>query len=209
MKSTIPIFPLSIVIFPGSKYPLHIFEERYKKLMQRCIETGEGFGIVSKKDLEISTIGCYVKLYKILKKYDNGSMDIIIEGIERFQSVATALHKDNYLEAEILPYYDEESPNFNAPNYSKTIEKFRNVLNKTSIVLENKFWDNLDVSNLKSFKIAEKAGLNLQQQQVLLQLKSESERLKFIYKHLENLENYFEETEVVKEIISGDGYLNE
>ncbi len=50
MKNTIPIFPLNLVVFPDSKYPLHIFEERYKILLQKCLTDNSGFGIVASID---------------------------------------------------------------------------------------------------------------------------------------------------------------
>ena len=85
MKEIIPIFPLNLVMFPGAVYPLHIFEERYKRMVRYCEENDEGFGIVSKIDETISDIGCYAKLAEIINVYDNGSLDIIVKGIKRFR----------------------------------------------------------------------------------------------------------------------------
>ncbi|HQJ46975.1 MAG TPA: LON peptidase substrate-binding domain-containing protein, partial [Ignavibacteriaceae bacterium] len=74
---SIPIFPLNLVVFPGSKYPLHIFEERYKILIQKCLQENTGFGIVAAFDKKISDMGVYVLIDSVLKYYDNGESDIV------------------------------------------------------------------------------------------------------------------------------------
>ena len=58
MKSQIPIFPLNLVMFPEARYPLHIFEERYKRMIKWCIDNDTEFGIVLKIDLKIANVDC-------------------------------------------------------------------------------------------------------------------------------------------------------
>ena len=70
MQLKIPIFPLNLVVFPGSKYPLHIFEERYKRLLNKCLNSNTGFGIVSLIDKIISDVGVYVIISEVIKTYD-------------------------------------------------------------------------------------------------------------------------------------------
>jgi len=70
------------------------------------------------------------------------------------------------------------------------------------------FWDNLEKTNLKSFKIAEKSGLSILQQQELLTIQSENKRLSYLLDHFEKLEAKLEENKMMREIILGDGYLN-
>ena len=65
--NSVPIFPLNLVVFPGSKYPLHIFEERYKILINRCLEDNSGFGIVALIDKKISDVGVFVKVNQVIK----------------------------------------------------------------------------------------------------------------------------------------------
>jgi hypothetical protein len=70
------------------------------------------------------------------------------------------------------------------------------------------FWDNLEKAKFKSFKIAEKAGLSILQQQELLNFRSENKRLSYLLDHFEKLEAKLEENKMMREIILGDGYLN-
>ena len=107
MKNTIPIFPLNLVVFPDSKYPLHIFEERYKILLQKCLTENSGFGIVASIDKRISDVGVYVKVTQILKTYLNGELDIVVQGVERFLINSTSLHPDGYYVADVEKYDDE------------------------------------------------------------------------------------------------------
>ena len=104
MKKRIPIFPLKLVLFPDSSYPLHIFEARYKKMINRCIENKEAFGIVANIDSNFSKVGCLAKVDEILSTNDDGSFNILISGIERILVRSTILSKDGYLEAEFSDY---------------------------------------------------------------------------------------------------------
>ena len=200
MKEIIPIFPLNIVMYPGAKYPLHIFEERYKKMVRNSILSGEGFGIVSKIDLEISNVGCYVLLDRILKQYDNGSMDIIVDGIERFQILSKTFNPDGYIEAAVIQYNDTPEEVKNQHSTEQALQKFKNIINKTTIELEK--------AELKSFKLAEKSGLNIKQQQNMLDIKSENSRIDFLLEHFQKIESYLIESQAIREIIAGDGYIN-
>lgn len=208
MNSFIPIFPLNLVMYPGAIYPLHIFEERYKSLVNRCKTTNTGFGIVSKIDTSISTIGCYVEIIEVINIFENGSMDILVRGIERFKTTSTQLHPNDYIEANVIPYIDEEQYRQPDTLENETISKFKGILDRTEIQFDKRYWSNFARSTFKSFKIAEKCGMNLKQQQSLLSLRSESDRLRFLFEHFRKLEEYLDRTDVLKEIIAGDGFIN-
>lgn len=79
----IPLFPLGIVALPGAPIPLHIFEERYKEMISRCIEQGRVFGIVLFSGERMADAGCTVRVLEVLKRYDDGRMDILTREIER------------------------------------------------------------------------------------------------------------------------------
>ena len=70
-----PLFPLKLSVLPKEVLPLHIFEERYKKMITDCIKTNSLFGIIYKDKGEFSKIGCAVKIYKVLNKYEDGKYD--------------------------------------------------------------------------------------------------------------------------------------
>jgi ATP-dependent Lon protease len=207
MNNIIPLFPLKIVVYPNSSVPLHIFEERYKTMINLCLENDSGFGIVSLIRNKISNVGCYVKITKILKKYPGGESDIIAAGIRRFVIKSKTKKKNGYFEAEILELKDEEDSVDEKLLYSAE-NKFNELVTKTQFKLEENFWNNLGKADIKSFKIAEKSGLNLNQQQKLLEILSENQRLIFLIDHFNKLKRSLNENLKLRSIILGDGYIN-
>jgi Lon protease-like protein len=205
---TIPIFPLSLVVFPESKYPLHIFEERYKRMIRRCRSNGEGFGIVAQIEKVLSKIGSYVRISKILTEYENGESDIIVQGINRFVLIEYHQHPDGYFEGLVDNFSDLGEITVNQDSIDGLKEKFESIIKSVNFKLEDTFWKNYSSSKNKSYKIAEKSGLSLEQQQKLLAIRDENKRISFIADHLENLEKQIEKGMALKEIILRDGYIN-
>src|SRR5215203_4825288 len=85
MTNFIPIFPLSVVVYPGEKLPLHIFEPRYKQLIRECHELKKPFGIPTVIKNNVQEMGTLVMLHDIVKEYENGEMDIRTEGLQVFR----------------------------------------------------------------------------------------------------------------------------
>src|SRR5690606_7488168 len=87
MTNFIPIFPLSIVVFPGETVNLHIFEPRYKQLIRECREEKKPFGIPVVLDSRLQEMGTLVEIAELVQEYDNGEMDIRVQGIQVFRSL--------------------------------------------------------------------------------------------------------------------------
>lgn len=84
---TLPLFPLHMVLLPGETTKLHIFEERYKQLVDDCLDNDAAFGIAYLEHGKMPGYGCEVKIVRILKTYSNGSLDILIEGTAIFKTL--------------------------------------------------------------------------------------------------------------------------
>lgn len=84
---TIPMFPLNMVLLPGETKTLHIFEERYKELVSDCLENMANFGIPFINQKTIGNYGVEVKIINVIKTYDNGELDIVIEAIRVFELI--------------------------------------------------------------------------------------------------------------------------
>ena len=93
--------------------------------------------------------------------------------------------------------------------FQKVLDKFNFLLDKTEINLDKSFWNKLNRTDLKSFKLAEKSGLNLKQQQNILNYQSEYERINYLLEHYKKVEKYLDTNEALRDIIAGDGYVNE
>src|SRR5438128_644092 len=105
---TIGLFPLNIVLFPGSSYPLHIFEGRYKALVNEAIENKGEFGItlMLAEGGKLYQTGCLARVADILGRYDDGRMDIVAAGTTRFQAAEPRLGEHPYLVADIETFED-------------------------------------------------------------------------------------------------------
>ena len=77
------LFPLGLVLLPGEVVPLHIFEERYKRLVEERMDGGE-FGIVLVEEGALRECGCRARVSELLEGLDDGSMNILVEGVRRF-----------------------------------------------------------------------------------------------------------------------------
>lgn len=79
------MFPLRIFLFPGEQTTLHIFEPRYLQLVTECLENNEYFGIPYQGKTTLSELGSLVKVNQILKKYESGELDVLIECQSNFK----------------------------------------------------------------------------------------------------------------------------
>jgi len=111
MSNNIPLFPLSIVLFPKGRMSLKIFEQRYLDLVSRCMKTNTGFGIVwlkqggevsrpGQKELSFGEIGTYARIVD-WDSLPNGLLGITIEGEETFRVYDMELQADQLVTAEV------------------------------------------------------------------------------------------------------------
>ena len=109
MSSLLPIFPLELVLLPGVPLPLHIFEPRYKEMIAECLEQKKPFGVVRASSDGVADIGCTAEIMSVTKKYDDGRMDILTRGVERFEVIEVNQDR-SFLQAEIAVVQDEDEP---------------------------------------------------------------------------------------------------
>ncbi len=81
-SSVIGLFPLPLLLLPGENTQLHIFEPRYKQLINECVANETPFGIPVILKNESVTLGSLVNVKKIVQYYNNGELDIEIECLE-------------------------------------------------------------------------------------------------------------------------------
>lgn len=106
MSSLLPLFPLDLVLLPGVPLPLHVFEPRYKEMIAECLDEKKPFGVVRASSNGVEDIGCTAEIVEVTKRYDDGRMDIMTRGVERFEVLQ--VHDDRpFLEAEFTVIDDE------------------------------------------------------------------------------------------------------
>src|SRR6187549_2275230 len=109
----LPLFPLKVVMLPGTPMPLHIFEDRYKEMVGEAIEANSEFGIVQAGERGILNIGCSVVVEKVMERYDDGRMDIVVRGRRRFEIMLLDEEKE-YLRGSVQ-FFDDEVGEEDAP----------------------------------------------------------------------------------------------
>jgi len=102
----LPLFPLNVVLFPNTPLPLHIFEERYRLLVARCLERELPFGVVYHRGETLEQIGCSARIDRVIRRYDDGRLDIVTIGSRRF-SIESVDTSEPYLQG-LVRYLDEE-----------------------------------------------------------------------------------------------------
>jgi Lon protease-like protein len=107
VRSLLPIFPLELVLLPGVPLPLHIFEPRYKEMIAECLEQKKPFGVVRASSDGVADIGCTAEIMSVTKKYDDGRMDILTRGVDRFEVIEVNEDR-SFLQAEIAMVHDED-----------------------------------------------------------------------------------------------------
>jgi Lon protease-like protein len=137
----------------------------------------------------------------------NGELDIVVQGIERFLINATSLHSDGYY-ISIVEKYSDENVIVDPRLVDELQTDFEEIVELANYKLEDAFWKNLKTTQLKSYKIAEKSGLSYEQQQELLILKNENERLNYLISYFTSIKDKVNGAGNLKKIIMNDGYLN-
>jgi Lon protease-like protein len=92
MERDFPLFPLSLVALPSEYVPLHIFEERYKTMMQVCLEGSREFGILWLADDELKEVGCACTIERVLERMDDGRMNLLTRGTRAFRLIERQDH---------------------------------------------------------------------------------------------------------------------
>ena len=102
----LPLFPLEVVLLPGTPLPLHIFEPRYKEMIRECIAAEAPFGVVRAFEEGIAEVGCTAEIITVTKEYPDGRLDLICEGRKCFEVVEVNRDR-SFLQAEVLIVPDE------------------------------------------------------------------------------------------------------
>ena len=107
LTNFIPIFPLGIVVYPGEDLNLHIFEPRYKQLINECYTAKKPFGIPTVIQNKVQDFGSLVEIVELSKTYDNGEMDIKTKGLRIFRVLEVITHvPDKLYDGAIVNYPD-------------------------------------------------------------------------------------------------------
>jgi Lon protease-like protein len=170
---TIPMFPLNMVVLPGESVKLHIYEERYKQLINDCLENEAHFGIPFSVNGKVKTYGVEVSIKKVIKIFDNGEMDIMVQG-ERVFSILdySSTLKPKLYGAAIIQYEEEEMPK--ATNYLQELAMEYMALSQNKMV----DYETFDAVSL--YDIANLLQLSAKEKYQLISIKTVDEKETFL-----------------------------
>ncbi len=208
-STRIPVFPLGVVLFPESRIPLHIFEDRYKKLIDEVVKDHSTFGINYVEEDRLHAVGCSARVVEVTERYPDGELDIVTEGERRYEVLEFEQNGPDQISFATVRWLDDEPEERDTKLAGDTINLFNELTElayKGSIdPLDESIWNAED--RFPSFKIAQKSGLEAPQRQALLSVTSENERLAMLNKFLSQLLPKVKEFETVQNLIRNDGYI--
>lgn len=203
----IPLFPLELVLFPGEKLHLHIFEPRYKQLIQDCREDGIHFGIPLYHQKTLYPVGCEAVLQRVFKIYEDGKMDIQVRGARlfRIQDTLPAMPGKLYAGAEVewLPEPDTESVQPSV--IEDLLEKIQVLYRLTDISKEL----NTDPTQFLLADVVHYLGLSLQQEYELRSIRQPDEQIQYLMDHLDALMPAMEAAKRMQEKVAMNGHFKE
>ena len=202
MSTYLPLFPLNLVVFPTEKLNLHIFEPRYRQLIQECMAEEKTFGIPTFIKESVQNLGTEMRIVELSKQYADGRMDIKTEGLRVFK----------------INTFDNPVP---GKLYSGGKVEFFETDTQSDWLLKSKVVELIDqlyailglenpleyAKNPFSFQVAHKIGLSLEQEYQLLEMIDESQRLEFLVEHLEKSIPIIEEVERTKQLVRMNGHF--
>lgn len=200
----IPLFPLNLVLFPGASLPLHIFEQRYKEMVARCLEESIAFGIVFAPAGGIASVGCTAEIRQILRKHPDGRLDILTAGADIVRTIRVVDEKP-YFEA-MVQYLDDEQSTATSitPSREQLLESFQKCHQKAFGKQSATVADFPD--EMLSYRLAAELPLDLPLKQELLEMRSEAQRRTALIKMLSDWLPKFERNERARGKAAGNGH---
>ena len=203
MTNFIPLFPLALVVFPDENLNLHIFEPRYKQLVNDCFANKKPFGIPAVIDGKVQEYGTLVEIVEITEAYENGEMDIktkatlVFQILESIESLPEKLYHGAIVTYPATKYYGS------VPMMQKIVEGVKKLHFYLAVKKDFKKPD----SELLSFDVAHHIGMSLREEYEILCLEIELHRQEFIKRHLKKILNVLEEVDKLKEKIILNGHF--
>jgi Lon protease-like protein len=174
------LFPLGVVLVPTERIPLHVFEPRYKELIGECLEQERDFGLLLADEDGLRQVGTRASVVEVLDRFEDGRMNVVIEGRERFRVVELTRGR-SYQTAEVEPVADEADDETRAEDAERAIELYRSVGELAGAEVDELEPD----SEQLSFELAARVDFGLELKQQLLEQRSELERLRLVADLLE------------------------
>ncbi|HTA12276.1 MAG TPA: LON peptidase substrate-binding domain-containing protein [Solirubrobacteraceae bacterium] len=174
-----PLFPLGIVALPSESVPLHIFEDRYLRMVERCLQADPGspgreFGIVWLSDEELKPIGCACELEQVLERLDDGRLNVVARGTRPFRLLER--QDDLPYPAGVVEFLDEldEQPDVEG------LELAHELYSELVLAATDHELAAEELERMDAYRMAATVEFAVDAKQRLLELRSENARLRLL-----------------------------
>jgi hypothetical protein len=197
----LPFFPLQTVFYPGETVPLHIFEERYKQLINDCRSEAVTFGIPVYINDRVD-YGTEVQLVEVVTTYENGSMDIVCVARQVFKVISFESEMEGKQYAGGVVQFLDSVNDGEARDKEEVLKKIKELYELMGVS-----FDPIPVDKFNTYMLAHKMGFSFDQEYELLKIIKESERLAYILHHLTSTIGVLEQVDRTKAIIEMNGHF--
>ncbi|HEX5851662.1 MAG TPA: LON peptidase substrate-binding domain-containing protein [Solirubrobacteraceae bacterium] len=189
-----PLFPLGIVALPNESVPLHIFEDRYRKMIERCLQApagslGRQFGILWLSERELKPVGCACEVEEVLERMDDGRLNILARGTRPFRLLER--QDDLPYPAGVIEFVHEGEERSDPQAGRAARELYRELVSEAT----DREIEAEDLESMDAYRMAATVEFDIDAKQELLELRSENARLRLLARllgealeHLEALE---------------------
>jgi Lon protease-like protein len=174
-----PLFPLGIVAIPSESVPLHIFEDRYRRMIEHCLlaepnsPAGE-FGIIWLSDEELKQVGCACAIERVLERMDDGRLNILVRGTRPFR----LLERQDELPypAGVVEFLAEQPEPADEQAGASARELYRDLVEQAT----DRQLGEQELGVMDAYEMAATVEFDTDAKQELLELRSESARLRLL-----------------------------
>lgn len=169
-----PLFPLGIVALPTESVPLHIFEDRYRRMIETCLESERDFGVIWLSDQELKPVGCACEIERVLERMEDGRLNILARGTRPFRLLER--HDD-------LPYPSGMIELLGDLEEEVDIEAARTARDLYAELVEqatDKVLESEELEAFDAYSMAATVEFGTDAKQELLELRSENARMRLL-----------------------------
>jgi Lon protease-like protein len=174
-----PLFPLGIVALPSESVPLHIFEDRYLRMIENCLLADPGsverqFGIIWLSDEELKQVGCACEIEEDLERLEDGRLNILVRGTRPFRLLER--QDDLPYPAGVVAFLDEQDEQSDEQAVQAAHELYSELVEQAT---DRKLSED-ELSEFDAYRMAATVEFGTEAKQELLELRSENARLRLL-----------------------------
>jgi Lon protease-like protein len=169
-----PLFPLGLVALPGEIIPLHIFEERYKTMMNECLRDESEFGIVWLSDDGLREIGCACKIEQVLERMEDGRMNLLARGTRPIRVIERQGHLA--YPAGVVEFVEDRDDALDPELVQNARAAYSDLVKRAT----DREPDDEELAEMSAYAMAATVDFGLDAKQGLLDLRSENARLRLV-----------------------------